>query len=609
VRNPAVPASDSAAGFTLDEALLRERRASTARRVQRFQVPLIRTLGFAIVCVIEWVYAWRLGAAVPNRELVLLVAVNMGYALASWALLWRFHGRTGRLDLGLVLLHLDIALWLFNVYQLERNHLFFAFLLLVRVADQVGIGFRRALYFSHVIVGSYLGYAMLLDAFSLGPVRWPDRLLIALVMYLVGAYIALTGVVTERLRDRTRSAVRAARELVDTLGQRTAALQLQAEELELARLQAEQASLAKSQFLAMVSHEIRTPMNGILGTTELLLDTPLAERQRRFAETAHKSATALLALIDDVLDLTRIEARKLSLDSAPFSLRTLVADTVDLMVAAARDKPLQIESRIASSVPDDLVGDALRLRQVLVNLLHNAIKFTERGSVGVDVEALDVEADAVRLRFAVCDTGAGIAETQLGHVFDRFTQADLSSTRRHGGTGLGLAIVKELVDLMGGEVGVQSRVGEGSVFWFVVALRKGIARPAASPAGPRAPARVLVVEDDPVNQMVVQEMLKTLGCSVDVVADGAAAEQAVRRRRYDLIFMDCYMPSIDGFEATRRIRAGETGARTPIVALTAGALAGDRERCFACGMDDYLTKPVNLAHLESALQRWIGRFE
>lgn len=353
-------------------------------------------------------------------------------------------------------------------------------------------------------------------------------------------------------------------------------------------------------------------MNGVLGTTELLLGTSLAPTQRRLAETAHRSATALLALIDDVLDLSRIEASKLTLQTTTFDLRALVTEAAELMATTARGKPVTLDCTLSESLPDRVEGDPIRIRQVLVNLLHNAVKFTERGRIGVAVIVLEDSDDAVRLLFEVRDTGIGLAEDQFDSVFDAFTQVDASSTRRHGGSGLGLAIVKELAELMGGQVGVDSRLDEGSTFWFEVSLTKGRAfddAPAPELVSPLVlSAHVLVAEDDAVNRLVVSEMLESLGCVVDVAEDGQVACAAAAGQRFDLIFMDCHMPGIDGFEATRCIREEERsrGAHVPIVALTADALAGDRERCLASGMDDYMTKPVSTAQLAAAVQRWVA---
>jgi signal transduction histidine kinase/ActR/RegA family two-component response regulator len=578
------------------------------------QMPLVRAVGFIILCVLVVFDDWRVGTPLTSAALRWLIVFNVLYASLSWPLLRWAYGR-GALDWSFVFLHFDVLAWLLNLYHIEPSTLFFGYFLLMRVADQVGFGFRRAFYFNHVVCASYLVFSLCVEALDPPRAAWTDRLVMLVTMYLLGAYLATTGSVTERLRRRTNTAIRTARELVTSLENQRRTLQAQTVELEHARAQAESANVAKSQFLATISHEFRTPLNGILGTTELLLDSPLTPSQRRFAKTAHLSATALLALVDDVIDLSRIEAGKFTLRNTAFDLRALVDEAMDMMAAIARDKPISLERRLPPQLPARLIGDPVRLRQLLVNLLHNGVKFTDRGTVMLAVTVLGHDAGAaLRLRFEVRDTGQGIARDHLESVFDAFTQGDASTTRRHGGSGLGLAIAKDLTELMGGRLGVDSRLGEGSTFWFELALQPAVDAPSKATPPPiemgDLAAHVLLAEDDSVNQMVVEAMLTRLGCIVEVVADGTAALGAATQRHYDLILMDCHMPVMDGFEATRRIRDDEferSRGHMPIVALTADALAGDRERCLESGMDDYMTKPVSSAMLATCVERWTGR--
>jgi signal transduction histidine kinase/CheY-like chemotaxis protein len=613
------PGSDAADsdGFTLDEALRARRRAASARRLHTLQIPVLRVIGFVILSAIIAVQDRVGGLSLPVAT---LVAFNLIYALLAWAVLRAAWGRTGPVDLSVVLFHVDLLAWLVLLHWLEPRNTFFAYFLLVRVVDQVGFGFRRALYFAHVVPLVYLVYAVWAAATpGPGAVGWGERLTIASMLYLLGLYLSATGLVTERLRQRTRQAVRAARSLVEGLNRQARDLQAQAAELREARQQAEAANRAKSQFLAVTSHEVRTPMNGILGATELLMETPLTAVQKRYVKTVHRSASALLALIDDVLDLSRIDAGKLKLTPQPVDLPALVEETVELVRVATRERPLVLQVELPARLPARLLADPLRLRQLLLNLLHNAVKFTDRGSVRLIVRVLAESADALRLRFSVQDTGIGIAEDQLASIFGSFTQVDGSTTRRHGGSGLGLAIVKDLARLMGGSVGVESRLGQGSHFWVDLPLGRAAeapapdngASPAPTPGDSDEPVQVLLVEDDPINRMVVEDMLRVLGCEVTHADDGAAGLAAVEAGGHDIVFMDCHMPTMDGYDATRAIRAGErsrgVGARLPIVALTADTLDADRERALGAGMDDFLSKPVSRAQLAATIRRWTGR--
>jgi signal transduction histidine kinase/DNA-binding response OmpR family regulator len=735
--------------FALAPHDMQRHKAQRAYQLNVMQTPLLRLVGYSLLLGLVWVHNQCIFHAFAWMDFVQMAALCGLYSGLSWLVLWLWYGKVQQVDLGVLFLLLDLVLWTYVIYRSGSEQSLLFCVLIVRAADQAHTTCRRALVFAHLATGCYLallGYVWTVEQREL---VWPAALTKLLSIYGISLYLAFTAHTAERLRTQTRTAIQTARDLIHRLD-------AQAVQLTALKSKAEEANQAKSAFLANMSHEIRTPINGVIGMTGLLLDTSLRADQREYAETIRRCGDELLMLINDILDFSKLEAGKVALETLDFDLRTTVEDVLALLAERATAKGLELVSVVEPGVPTWVAGDPGRLRQILTNLVANAVKFTVTGEVVVWVTCIEATEAYVVLRFAVTDTGIGIAPEAQKRLFQAFTQADASTTRQYGGTGLGLAICRRLTGLLGGTIGVDSVLGQGSTFWFTVRLAPGVApappllttvtdirglrvlvvddnatnrrfleitlstwglevdsvsdgpcalaqlrtasydstsyalalldmhMPAmdgltlaraitADPAlatvrlillsswGQRGDAhaaqaagiaayltkpvrhnqlyqtimtvlhptvrgthpplitrhrvaeaqaaghlRVLVAEDNIVNQRVAIRLLEKLGYRVDAVANGREAVDALARVPYTLVFMDCQMPEMDGYTATAAIRASEMsqGIHTPIIAMTANAMAGDREQCLAAGMDDYVSKPVTAETLRTVLQQW-----
>ena len=393
-----------------------------------------------------------------------------------------------------------------------------------------------------------------------------------------------------------------------------------ATELEGAKKKAEQASQMKSEFLANMSHELRNPLGAVIGTVDLLRDTELNDDQKELADIVVLASNNLLEIINDILDLAKIEEGRLELTSEAYSLRELLQEIFASYYGRALAKNLRLILNVTENMPHNIIGDRLRLQQILTNLIGNAVKFTRRGSVTINVDA-EKNDDKYELTFEVIDTGIGIAKDKQKSIFDKFIQADSSTTHKYGGTGLGLAISRNLVELMGGTLELASEVGQGSKFWFTITCAAAptnivtesdtaYARLQAQPAATNLPhpTSILIVEDIPVNQTICRKMLQGVADTIDIATDGVEAVTMVKGHHYDLILMDCMMPNMNGYDATRAIRQLPAEQNTIIIAITANAMKEERQKCLDCGMDDYISKPMSKAALVEVVQKWLVRF-
>jgi len=587
-----------------------EALSSRERRRQRavVAIPRLRAIGNLFLVLAVGAHNALLLPAFDGQLLAAFAALTLAYTVATKLLLVRFWRPEARVDLGTVFLATDVIVFVLALYASGGERSWLLPVLCVRVADQIATSRRRAFAFASWAALLHTALVLYLAFVEVRGLLLVAELAKVVFIYAMNGYLALAAGPHERQRAEAVRATAMSRELIAELGERT-------RQLEIERARAEDASRAKGTFLSNISHEIRTPMNAVMGMTELLLEEPLLEPQRKMAETILGSGRSLLAIVNDVLDMAKVEAGELKLHPTQMDLARLVESVLSPMRVLADGKNLAL--RAVLDLPWPAVrGDEMRLRQVLFNLVGNAIKFTQHGQVTIRATQIGESADSVRVRFGVEDTGIGMSEEAAARVFDAFQQADESTTRRFGGTGLGLSISRQLVAMMGGELRVRSAVGRGSTFDFEIALPRGARLSAQASVQPssalqerlraRSPA-VLIAEDTDVNRLLLRRWLEWFGCRVTCVEDGAQALAALTQPHgFELVFMDWHMPALDGLEATARVRLWEAehGQRpTPIVGFTASAFSDEVARCKKAGMDDVLIKPLVRAQLEQMLAR------
>ena len=610
----AEPFANDVAAFDLDI----DPKAAQLKKAQRdthynvVVAPALRAVGFAILALFVLLHQQWISNDFSWDEIRPFLFLAGAYTLLSWGALASLYTRVRSVHLGMVFLTLDICIWTLAIYFSGGEQSLLFFILILRPIDHLHLNVKHVVAFAHFSALCYVLLIAYLYGIEHRPLSLPTEGLKAILIYGTGLYIAMAARPADRLRKRSAAAVRMARNLIQQL-------QAKSQDLTAATEEAKAASHAKSQFLANMSHEIRTPMNGVLGMLGLLKNSALTEQQTHFVDAAYRSAEALLDILNDILDFSKIEAGKFKLSPVDFNLRDTVEEAIGFFAEQAHRKGIELVCQIDAAAPTDVRGDPVRLRQILTNLIGNAIKFTDHGEVVVTALRLEAACeDAINLEISVRDTGIGIPSDQQPHLFDAFTQADSSTTRAYGGTGLGLAIAKQLTEMMGGDIEVESAPGQGATFRFNVQLEPSAARgqgavsPLPAPLDMPAPqwqAQILLAEDSLINQEVASQMLAAFGCQVHCVVNGREALHAVRQSPYDLVLMDCQMPEMDGFAATQAIRQhlqDTRAAHLPIIALTAYAMADDRERCLAAGMDDYLSKPFTQAQLAAILGRWLA---
>ena len=580
----------------VDPEQIAAKRRRRARDTHTLVVPFLRVIGSALLSVTVYLHNRLLLRDFSLGDWLTVSAILLGYALVSWFILLVLFPRVRRINLGDVFLTTDLVVWMAAVYYTGANHSWLFFIPLIRVADQANTTFRRALVYAHLGPLAYLGLILYVALVDNTLVSWPAEIAKITFIYAGGLYISLTARAAEGRRRTTAEAVRLARGFITKLEQKSL-------ELEEARRHAEEASSAKSEFLANMSHEVRTPLNSILGLARLALDSDLQPEQKRILGTIQKSAESLLAIVNDILDFSKIEARKLTLGPSPFALRESLADPMKALGVRAAEKGLELVLEVRPDLPEGLVGDSERLRQVLVNLIGNAIKFTEEGEVVLRIDVAKSDGDTRVVHFVVADTGVGIPEDKQSLIFDAFVQGDSSTTRKTGGTGLGLAISSRLVELLGGAIWVESRVGHGSRFHFTAHFK--VQATAVQRRRPvTLPRTAIVIDDNKSARKAMAAILNGWDCEVRESDSSEGALSIFVKERGappDVVLLDLQMPN--ALLLAQQLSRDPGLTRGVVAILPRSADFAGAAQLRDLRIEAYVSKPVMEAELAEAIDR------